>query len=190
MCNLFSSISSNLANKITTSISSYFADYMTNINQPNSFFYRPATSEEIENEILLLPNNKAYDLYSIPIILLKSARSVIGIHLAKIIYQCKLVSIRINLRLQRLSLFLKMLQIEVTITLLSVFNRIFERDMYNRLIEFIDKHIILSNALYSFRKCHSTHHAVLDIIDQIHSSIDNKLYICAIFWTLKKRLTP
>ena len=29
-------------------------------------------------------NNKAYGLYSIPIILLKSARSVIGIHLANL----------------------------------------------------------------------------------------------------------
>ena len=192
MNNFFASIGNNLANKITTSTTSHFADYMTNIDQPNSFFYKPATSEEIENEILLLSNHKTYGLYSIPITLLKSARSVIGIHLANLInlsvqtgqYPSKLKIAKV------IPIFKDEDDTDPSnyrpISLLSVFNRIFEKVMYNRLIEFIDKHGILSNAQYGFRKCHSTHHAVLDIINQIHSNIDNKLYTCAIFLDLKK----
>ena len=57
--------------------------------------------------------------------------------------------------------------------------------MYNRLIEFIEKHDLLSNSQYGFRKHHATH-AILDIMNQIHSNLDNKLYTCAVFWDLKK----
>ena len=72
------------------------------------------------------------------------------------------------------------------ISLLSIFNRLFEKIMYNRLIEFIEKHDLLSNSQYGFRKHHATHHAILDIMNQIHSNLDNKLYTCAVFLDLKK----
>jgi hypothetical protein len=34
--------------------------------------------------------------------------------------------------------------------LLSIFNRIFEKVMYSRLISFMDKHNVLSSSLYGF----------------------------------------
>ena len=39
---------------------------------------------------------------------------------------------------------------------------------------------------YGFRKHHATRHAILDIMNQIHSNLDNKLYTCAVFLDLKK----
>ena len=39
---------------------------------------------------------------------------------------------------------------------------------------------------HGFRKHHATHHAILDIMNQIHSNLDNKLYTCAVFLDLKK----
>ena len=72
------------------------------------------------------------------------------------------------------------------ISLLSVFNRIFEKTMYNRLINFVEKHQLLSDVQYGFRKNHSTHHAVLDIVNTIQSNMDNKLFTCAVLIDLAK----
>lgn len=42
------------------------------------------------------------------------------------------------------------------ISLLSAFNRILEKLMYKRLINFLDKHCILNEAQFGFRSNHST----------------------------------
>ena len=52
------------------------------------------------------------------------------------------------------------------ISLLSIFNRLFEKLMYTRLLNFMEKFDLLSNNQYGFRKRHATHHAILDIINQ------------------------
>ena len=53
------------------------------------------------------------------------------------------------------------------ISLLSNFNRIFEKIMYNRMKDYIDKHNLLYSSQYGFRKGHSTQHAILDIVNAI-----------------------
>ena len=72
------------------------------------------------------------------------------------------------------------------ISLLSVFNRIFEKVMYLRLNDFIDKQNLLFPAQYGFRKHYSTQYAVIDIVDQIHKNMDNGKFTCGIFIDLKK----
>ena len=39
---------------------------------------------------------------------------------------------------------------------------------------------------YSFRKAHSTQHAILDIVNAIQTNMDNRLFSCGIFIDLKK----
>ena len=72
-----------------------------------------------------------------------------------------------------------------TISLLSDFNRIFEK-MFNRLKAFIDKNEILYRSQYDFWDKHSTQHAILDIVNSIQRNMDNKLFSCGIFIDLKK----
>ena len=72
------------------------------------------------------------------------------------------------------------------ISLLSVFNNIFEKLIYKRLIKFINKHNLLFDSQYGFRKEFSNHHAMLDKVSSIQSNIDQKLFSCAIFIDLKK----
>ena len=72
------------------------------------------------------------------------------------------------------------------ISLLSNFNRIFEKLMYARMISFIEKNEILYKAQYGFRKSHSTQHATLDIINSIQTNMDKGLFSCGIFLDLKK----
>jgi len=68
----------------------------------------------------------------------------------------------------------------------SVYNRIFEKLMFKRLINFINQNHLLNEFQYGFREKHSTQHAILDIINNIQSNIDSKLYSCAIFIDLSK----
>ena len=72
------------------------------------------------------------------------------------------------------------------ISLLSNLNRIFEKLMYDRLSQFINKHNLLDNAQYGFRSSSSTNHAILDIISTIQHNMDHKLFSCAVFIDLKK----
>ena len=62
------------------------------------------------------------------------------------------------------------------ISLLSVFNRIFEKITYKRLKSFIDKYDILSKSQYGFREKCSTQHALIDIVNKIQLNFDKKLY--------------
>ena len=72
------------------------------------------------------------------------------------------------------------------ISLLSVFNKIFEKTIFNRLNNFIQKCHILSEMQYGFRKNHSTQHTLLDIISCIQYNMDNKINTCAVFIDLAK----
>ena len=66
------------------------------------------------------------------------------------------------------------------ISLLSTYNRLFEKLFYRRLIKFVDKNDILYDLLDGFRNKYSTQHAILDIVNAIHSNIDNRKYTCEI----------
>ena len=39
---------------------------------------------------------------------------------------------------------------------------------------------------YGFRKAHSTQHAILDVVNEIQTNMDNRLFLCGIFIDLKK----
>ena len=64
------------------------------------------------------------------------------------------------------------------ISLLSVFNRIFEKLMYHRLNSILDKNNVLFKAQYGFREKHSTQHAILDTVNIIQNNMDLKLFTC------------
>ena len=72
------------------------------------------------------------------------------------------------------------------ISLLSVFNRLFEKLMYHRLRSFLDINNVLFKAQYGFREKHSTQHAILDTVNIIQNNMDSKLFTCGIFIDLKK----
>ena len=72
------------------------------------------------------------------------------------------------------------------ISLLSNFNRIFEKLMYSKMISFIEENGLLYQAQYGFRKSHSTQHAIFDIINTIQTNMDKRLFSCGIFIYLKK----
>ena len=159
---------------------------------PSSFFFDPVTPEEIERDILLIPKNKTYGLYSCPIRILTDARCVISGPL----------SIIINISVQKGIFPSKLKKAKVVpvyknddetepgnyrpISLLSIFNRIFEKLMYHRLKSYLGSNDILFKSQYGFRENHSTQHAIIDIVNVIQNNMDQKLFTCGIFLDLKK----
>ena len=72
------------------------------------------------------------------------------------------------------------------ISILSTINKIFEKILYSRLINYIEKYELLYKYQYGFRKNHSTDHALIELVDQIRFSIDNNQMTCGIFVDLTK----
>ena len=72
------------------------------------------------------------------------------------------------------------------ISILSTINKIFEKLLYSRLINYIDKFQLLYKYQYGFRKNHSTDHALIELVDQIRFSIDKNQMTGGIFVDLSK----
>ena len=174
-----------------------FREYLTDPSPCCSFLFDPVTSTEVESEIDLLPTNKAHGLYSFPTRILKSAKPTIS----KLLTMIMNTSIKTGVYPSKLK-HAKIIPVfkndkeddpgnSRPISLLSNINRIFEKLMYTRLKSYLEKknHIFYSSQ-YGFREKHSTHHALLDIVNKIQTNMDKNLFSCGIFIDLKKPLTP
>jgi hypothetical protein len=72
------------------------------------------------------------------------------------------------------------------ISLLPNFSKILEKLMFNRMVEFLDKHKILYEHQYGFRQNYSTEYALIELSDKIAQSIDKKKLMIGIFVDLSK----
>ena len=168
-----------------------FTEFLRDINVNESFFFNPVNPEEVELEILQTPSNKSFGLYSFPINILKSSRCILSSPLATISNTSIVVEPSQKLKTSKITPIFKAGEDNDPnsyrpISILSVFNRIFEKLMYNRLIQFTEHNKLLNNEEYGFRTGHSTTHAVLDIVNTIPNNMDNRLFSCAVFIDLQK----
>ena len=58
--------------------------------------------------------------------------------------------------------------------------------MHKRLVEFLNEQKIIYCKQCGFCKGFSTAHAIINLIDNIESAIDNKQFICGVFIDLQK----
>ena len=72
------------------------------------------------------------------------------------------------------------------ISILSTINKIFEKVLYARLIDYIEKNNIFYKNLFGFKKQHSTEHALKKIVDRIRLSIERNHPTCGILIDLCK----
>ena len=72
------------------------------------------------------------------------------------------------------------------ISLLPAFSKVFERLIYNRLHNSLDKYNILFTSQYGFRKQSSTEHATLELIDSVLNALNDKHNALALFIDLSK----
>ena len=72
------------------------------------------------------------------------------------------------------------------ISLLSVFNMIFEKIMHKKLYNFLEVNNVLHQLQFGFKCMHSTQHMLLSMTEEIRKTIDNGNFGCGIFIDLKK----
>ena len=190
----FASVGNRLASTIPTS-QQHYLNYVSPCKSPtSSFIFQPVSPDEVKLQILSIPNNKSYGLYSSPIKLLKCASSTIAPVLSEIFNaSVTLAKYPSKLKLSKITPIFKNGEESDAnnyrpISLLSNFNTIFEKIMYNRMKDYIDKHNLLYSSQYGFRKDHSMQHAILDIVSAIQSNINLGLglFSCGVFIDLKK----
>ena len=72
------------------------------------------------------------------------------------------------------------------ISLLSIFDKIMEKLIHKRLYNFLEKHNVLYQHHFGFRKNNSTVFALVQITEMIKESIDSGKFGCGIFIDLRK----
>ena len=132
MNKFFSSVGHNVASKMPYPIKQ-ISEYLPQVNSLGSFFFNPVSSSEIELEIVTIPQNKAHGLYFFPTHILRSAKHIISRPLSVLLNK----SLEYGIYPTKLKLA-KVIPIYKNddpsdpsnyrpISLLSVFNRIFEK---------------------------------------------------------------
>ena len=72
------------------------------------------------------------------------------------------------------------------ISILSQLDKILEKLIYSRIINFIEKNDLLSENQFGFLKNSSTIFAINSIYDKFINNIDQNLYTCCLFLDLSK----
>jgi len=72
------------------------------------------------------------------------------------------------------------------ISVLPSFSKIYEKLVYNRLINYLEKHSILNSCQFGFRSSRSTAMAVLEMTDKISEAIDKNQFSIGVFIDLSK----
>ena len=153
--NLLNNHFATVGKKLTPSLPPFkqsFTDYLPGHPITDSFFSDPIIPADIISQINALPSNKAYGLCSFPAKILKCCKYAIIVPLANIFnlfikkgkYPTKLKLTKI------IPIFEKEDETCVNnnrpVSLLSIFNRCFEKIMYERLVKYISKNNILTNS--------------------------------------------
>ena len=72
------------------------------------------------------------------------------------------------------------------ISVLPCFSKILERIMYNRLYKYMIENDLLYSKQFGFRNGHSTEHAIVQLVDQMHESFEKDQYTLGVFIDLSK----
>ena len=160
------------------------------VREENHFSFKDMTPQDLEREILKLDTRKATTENDIPIKMLVKSYDIISKHLSDCYNNSK------NLQYYPTSLKLA----DVTpvhkkdektlaknyrpISLIPVASKLFERNMYNEIIEFIENS--LSPYLFGFRKGHSTEQCLVVMLEAWKRALDDKGVSGAILTDLSK----
>jgi hypothetical protein len=195
VANLFNNYFTSVADSIRAKIPRFgnFEPYINKLNSPNSFFFKPVTTEEMVKIIRSLNSSKASGPYSIPSKIFDSLPFEIADLLTKIIN----LSFETGIFPDSLKI-VKVIPIFKNkgsnqdqnnyrpISLSSNVDKIFEKLVHARLISFLDKHEILFKRQFGFRKGHSTTHTLINLTEEIRKHLDKGQFSCGVFIDLQK----
>ena len=163
----FASVGRKMSNKIP--------NVENTIDSPNvtkSIVLSEATSSEIELLIDCMNLHKSTREDDIPIKLFKMSKSVISPFLASIFNKCVFQGVypKLMKTAKVIPIYKKGDKDECSnyrpISLLLHANKIFEKLLHKRFYSFLQKHNVLNENQYGFRKSHSTSYAIYDLIEK------------------------
>ena len=150
----------------------------TTLKYKHNRFMKETDLEEVNKYINNLDMKKVNDIYGISLTLIKIGNSKLKSHIAFIFNQCLIHGILPD-KLKTTIVYpihkgnsKHQCSNYRPISILPVLSKIFEKLMYCRLIEFLDKHKILYKKPFTFQKGKSTRHAILDLYSGIIKAIE------------------
>ena len=164
------------------------------IQNRQHFDFNYITERQVYELILKLDANKGPGTDNLDIKSLKSIANIISEHLASLFNQ----SISLGIYPQKLKIakcvpIYKGAPLDPSdpanyrpISILTAINKIFERILHNQLSNYLDKHNLLPNFQYGYRRFHNTTQAIADYAEHIQNQLSNKLCTIAIFMDLSK----
>ena len=183
----FTSIGPELADKITCSV--HPISYVDTI--VNSIVISYALYMDVKNTILSLKNSSpGYDEF--PAFITKQYIDNYVVPLTYVINMSLMEGIfPSELKLANVVPIFKSAESDKAhnyrpILVLSFFSKICEKIMYNNVVNYMDKNDTFYKYQFGFRKSHSTHHAIITLVDKITSSLDSGDLIIGVFLDLKK----
>ena len=167
-----------------------FSDFMPNDN-PNSIFLRPADGNEIENIIRSL-KKKSPGWDGINALIVKESYSIFSDAFTEIINkslyegifpdELKIAKVTPLYKSEDEMLFSNYRPVSV----LPVFSKVFERILYNRLLDFINKHKLLYKYQFGFRPGYGTDLALTILLDKISGALDTGNFVLGVFLDFSK----
>ena len=187
----FVNVGVEMAKKIDSvdSVSSYTTQQ---VGVNNSIFFSPSTTEEVISIINALKDKKAIRNCDIETSFIKIAKIPIAKFLSKIFNFClELGVFPDDLKIAEvIPVFKKGDPAKATnhqpISILSQCSIIFEKLLFIRIINYLEKCDLLSKDQYGFRKNSSSIHAMTNIHNGLMTNIDKGLYNCCFFLDLSE----
>ena len=186
----FTTIGEKLAEKLNKSLANFQTFLGPKCGQ--SIFLQDITLDEIVDEIRSINDKKVMGFDNIPPKVIKWAPHLFGPILVSIFNKCiHLGYYPSKLKVARVVPIYKGGDINDInnyrpISVLTQFNRLFERVLSKRLLNFFEKHKIITSKQFGFLKQHSTEHAILDLKEFITESLDKRKLTAVLFLDLKK----
>ena len=195
VANHFNDFFSTIADKVRSEIPQshrHFSNFLRNRNR-SSIFLSPTTPEEVMKVISSFSCNKSSGPNSIPVRVLKILKNDISHPISFLINRSFETGIFPSIL--KVSNVIPIFKnngspLEVSnyrpISLLSNIEKIFEKMMYSRIIDFLNQHNQIYTRQFGFRKSHSTVHALINIAEHIRQKLDQGEFACGVFVDLQK----
>ena len=185
----------NIAGEIQSKIRPTKVSFKSFLKRPcrRSFFFSPITPEEVRKTLTSLDPKKSSGPHSIPRQILDAVQEEITIILSDIF--------NITLQTGKFISTLKLVKVVPIyknkgspfetgnfrpISLLSNIEKLFEKLIHKRMMEFVDQNKLTFERQFGFRSKHSTVHSLITITEEIKKAIDKGEYTCGVFIDFEK----
>ena len=157
-----------------------------------SFFLTATGPDEIQKLIDKLDSSKSTGPFGLPIFLLKRFKEYFSIWLSELI--------NLSFETGEFPTILKLAKVTPIhkkeskldhlnyrpISLLSVFSKIYEKCIYNRIYHYLDQNKLIFSKQFGFRAGYSCNHAIISLTEYIRKKLDDTEYVCGVFVDLEK----